>query len=98
MKLKRILSGLILLAIISSILILGNTMVVNIAISVVALIAINEYFNSLKNKHDMEKWIGNILAVSLAFINILPREIKLLIFPIAIVLLFLKVIITRHEN
>ena len=41
MKVKRIVSGLILLLILSIILILGNTTVVNIAISAVAIITIN---------------------------------------------------------
>ena len=38
MKVKRIVSGLILVAILAVILILGNTTIVNISISIVALI------------------------------------------------------------
>ena len=50
MNKKRTISGAILLAVVAIILILGNTTAVNIAISIVAIIAINEYFNVFKEK------------------------------------------------
>lgn len=98
MKIKRILSGLILVAILAIILILGNTTVVNISISILAMISINEYFNSFKGKYNVDKWVGNIMAILLAFIGILPKEAIILIFPISIVILFTKVVVTRNEN
>lgn len=98
MKVKRIVSGLILLLILSIILILGNTTVVNIAISAVAIITINEYFNSFNGKYNADKWVGTIIAILLAFIGFLPKEMLVLIFPIAIALLFTKVVVTRNEN
>jgi CDP-diglyceride synthetase len=98
MKVKRIVSGLILLLILSIILILGNTTVVNIAISAVAIITINEYFNSFNGKYNADKWVGTIMAILLAFIGFLPKEMLVLIFPIAIALLFTKVVVTRNEN
>lgn len=98
MKVKRIVSGLILLLILSIILILGNTTVVNIAISAVAIITINEYFNSFNGKYNADKWVGTIMAILLAFIGFLPKERLVLIFPIAIALLFTKVVVTRNEN
>ena len=98
MKVKRIVSGLILLLILSIILILGNTTVVNIAISAVAIITINEYFNSFNGKYNADKWVGTIMAILQAFIGFLPKEMLVLIFPIAIALLFTKVVVTRNEN
>lgn len=98
MKVKRIVSGLILLLILSIILILGNTTVVNIAISAVAIITINEYFNSFNGKYNADKWVGTIMAILLAFIGFLPKEMLVLIFTIAIALLFTKVVVTRNEN
>ena len=98
MKIKRILSGLILVTILAIILILGNTTVVNISISIIAMISINEYFNSFKGKYNVDKWVGNIMAILLAFIGILPKEAIILIFPISIVILFTKVVVTRNEN
>lgn len=95
---KRIISGIVLLLVVALILIFGNTTVVSIAISAVALITINEYFNSFKNEYNIEKWVGNIVAILLAFVNILPKEILILIFPSAIAVLFIKVIITGMKT
>lgn len=38
------------------------------------------------------------MAILLAFIGILPKEAIILIFPISIVILFTKVVVTRNEN
>lgn len=98
MNIKRIISGVVLLAIVAMILILGNTTIVNITMSIVALLAINEYFNCLGNKDIAIRILGNILAVLIAFLDKLPIEILILIFPTTIVLLFLKVIITEMKT
>lgn len=97
-KIKRFISGMILFLAVAVILIFGNSTAVNLTISVVAIIAINEYFNSLSKKYKVERWIGNILAILLAFINVLPKEMLILMFPIGIALLFFKVIITEMKT
>lgn len=97
MKIKRIISGTILFAIVAVILIFGNTMSVNIAISIVALLAINEYYNSFKNKN-LDRWIGNILAILVAFIDKIPSQIYMFVFPTIIALLFFKVIATKMKT
>ena len=97
-KIKRFISGMILFLAVAVILIFGNSTAVNLTISAVAIIAINEYFNSLSKKYKVEKWIGNILAILLAFINVLPKEMLILMFPIGIALLFFKVIITEMKT
>ncbi len=98
MKIQRIISGTILLIIVGIILILGNTTAVNLATSIVAIIAINEYFNSFKNKNNVDKWIGTILAILIAFIGITPVKVLILEFLVSIVLLFLKVIVTQMKT
>ena len=98
MNKKRTISGAILLAVVAIILILGNITAVNIAISIVAIIAINEYFNVFKEKNNLDRWVGNILAIMIAFLDILPIELILFIPHIVIVLLFLKVIITQMKT
>lgn len=98
MNVKRIISGVVLLAIVAIILILGNTTVVNITMSIVALLAINEYFNCIGNKDKVTRIIGDILAILIAFLDKLPIEILILIFPTTIVLLFIKVIITEMKT
>lgn len=97
-KIKRFISGMILFLAVAVILIFGNSTAVNLTISAVAIIAINEYFNSLSKKYKVERWIGNILAILLAFINVLPKEMLILMFPIGIALLFFKIIITEMKT
>lgn len=97
-EIKRFISGMILFLAVAVILIFGNSTAVNLTISAVAIIAINEYFNSLSKKYKVERWIGNILAILLAFINVLPKEMLILMFPIGIALLFFKVIITEMKT
>lgn len=97
-KIKRFISGMIFFLAVAVILIFGNSTAVNLTISAVAIIAINEYFNSLSKKYKVERWIGNILAILLAFINVLPKEMLILMFPIGIALLFFKVIITEMKT
>lgn len=97
-KIKRFISGMILFLAVAVILIFGNSTAVNLTISAVAIIAINEYFNYLSKKYKVERWIGNILAILLAFINVLPKEMLILMFPIGIALLFFKVIITEMKT
>ena len=98
MKIKRVISGLILFAIVAVILIFGNSKIVNVAISLVALFAINEYLGSLSLKNNVDKWVGNILAILLAFIGIIPKEMLILVFPISIAILFAKVITTQMKT
>lgn len=97
MNIKRIVSGLVLFAIITIILVFGNTAVVNMTMSIVALLAVNEYLNSIKNKDIVTRLLGDILAILIAFIDKLPIEFLILIFPITIVVLFMKVIITEMK-
>lgn len=97
MKVKRIISGVILFALLTLILICGNTTIVNLTISTVAIIAVNEYFNSFKGKKNVDRWIGNILAILIAFLNFLTPKVIIISFLVSIVLLFLKVIITEMK-
>ena len=57
MKLKRILSGVIGLPIVSLVLIYGNIYVIDVVFTFVALIALHEYFNALKKEYKPVKWI-----------------------------------------
>ena len=98
MKMKRVISGAILFAVTVAILISGITTVVNITIAIVALIAINEYFNSIKNRNKIERIFADILAISIAFLDIIPTHFLILIYPITITVLFIEVIITEMKT
>lgn len=74
MKLKRILSGVIGLPIVALILIFGNIYVIDVVFSIVAIIAIYEYFNSFKEECKPVKWLGYLSCILIAFIHVIPKE------------------------
>ena len=96
MKLKRVLSGVIGLPIVALILIYGNIYVIDVVFSVVAIIAIHEYFNSFKKEFKPVRWLGYIACILIAFIHIIPKEYLLftaaLTLSLIVAILFIKVI------
>lgn len=102
MKLKRILSGVIGLPIVALILILGNIYVIDVVFSIVAIIAIHEYFNSFKENYKPVKWIGYLSCILIAFIHVIPREYLLttlaLSVAVMIAALFIQVVVTNMKT
>ncbi len=98
MNFKRIISGVILIAILTVLLLSGSTFAINISTSTLAIMAINEYFNSFKEKRNLEKVIGTLFAIPIAFLNILPIEFFIVLLPVLIATLFLIVIVTEMKT
>jgi len=98
MKVKRVISGIIMFIMVAIVLIIGNKFAVNLAVSLVALLSINEYFNVFKEKKNVDRWIGNLLAISIAFMDYIPINLMLALIPAIIILLFLKVIVTEMKT
>ena len=80
MDLKRILTCVLGLPAIIAILVLGNTVVIDIFFAIVALIAINEYFNAFEKGRTAKpiKWIGYIISISIAVLRFFHLESSLL--------------------
>ena len=95
---KRIVSGVILFSALLVILIFGNTTIVNIAVSIVGILAISEYFNAFKNKDKGDRIIGLIVAALIAFLDFIPIEMITLLTPIIIIIFFTKAIITNMKT
>ena len=102
MKLKRIISGIIGLPIVALILIYGNIYVIDILFSIVAAIAIHEYFNSFKESNKPVKWIGYASCILIAFLHIIPMKYLVitlgLTIPVIIALLFIKVVVSNMKT
>ncbi len=98
MKKTRIISGVVLFSVLLLILIIGNTTIVNITASIVGILAISEYFNAFKNKDRIDRIIGLVMAISIAFLDIIPKEALPLMAPIIIVALFTKLIVTNMKT
>ena len=92
MDLKRLSSALLGFPLVMVVVLLGNKYVIDIVLSVVAIISLHEYYNAF-SKYNPIKWIGYLAAVSICFLHLIPIEqlfqyISLSI-PFIIVILFI---------
>lgn len=103
MELKRVSSALIGFPVVAIILIWGNKYLVDIAISIIAIMSLHEYFHSFKEQEGKKdlRWIAYFSAVTIAFIHVIPQEYILktiaAIIPIAILVLFAQVIASNMK-
>ena len=101
MNLKRIVSALIGFPGVLIILVFCNNYMVDIAISIVALISMHEFYNAVSKEAKPIRWIGYLACISIAFIHIIPVEyiepIRALIIPSIITVLFLHVILSSMK-
>ena len=98
MNVKRFLSGIILFPIFAVLMIVGNKFLIDIVISIVAVMCLHEFYKAFRCKANPIEWVGYIAAASIAFIHIIPSEliqpIITAIIPISILVLFVRVILS----
>lgn len=93
---KRLSSAILGLPMVIIVLIFGNKYLIDIAMAIVAIISLQEYFNAF-SKYKPIKWIAYLLAGLISLVHFIPEEqiftyIGLLI-PFVIVILFIELII-----
>ncbi len=102
MDFKRITSGLLGFPLVLIILIIGNNIVVGVALTIIAMLAMNEYFNAISKVAKPVKWIGYLSCVSITLINFIPIEYLPLVFtlsiPTILIILFAQVIVTEMKT
>lgn len=102
MDIKRLLSGTILFPIFAVIIVFGNKYLVDIFISIIALLSIHEFYKAFKGKANPISWIGYIAAIALAFIHIIPSNLTLAvigaIIPASIMILFAVIILSDMKR
>ena len=92
---KRIISGIIGLVILILIFSVNNMLVLNVAVTIIALLALSEFYNSFKSKNIKPiEIVGYLSALPILGISyVKPEVLKMIVFfilPIAIFLLFFK--------
>ena len=103
MGLKRVVSALILFPLVAIILIYGNKYLVDICVSIIAIMSLHEYFHSFKEQSDKKdlRWIAYLSACLISIIHIIPKEYILTIIaaiiPISILVLFAQVIASNMK-
>lgn len=101
MNVKRLLSGFILFPIFAIIMVLGNKYVIDIAISIVAIMCLHEFYKAFQGKAKPIEWVGYIAAAAIAIIHIIPSKLILsiiaAIIPASIMILFAKSILSETK-
>lgn len=102
MDIKRIVSGVLGFPLVLIILLIGNKIVVDIALSIIAVLSMNEYFNAVSKVSKPVKWIGYLSCFSIAIIHIVPQDylnmIVTLSVPTILIILFAQVIATDMKT
>ena len=96
MDLKRLSSALLGLPMVIIVLLLGNKYVIDVALSIVAIISLHEYYNAF-SKYKPIKWIGYLSAILICFIHLVHSEQLFnyiaLSIPFIVVALFIQLVI-----
>ena len=102
MDIKRITSGLLGFPLVLIILILGNNIVVDIALAIIAILSMNEYFNAISKVSKPVKWLGYLSCLSIALVPLIPSEYLgwgfILSIPTILIILFAQVIATEMKT
>lgn len=102
MDIKRLTSALLGFPLVVIILLIGNKIVVDIALSIIAILAMNEYFNAVAKVSKPVRWVGYLSCFSIAIIHIVPTEslkmVVTLAVPTMLIILFAQVIATEMKT
>ena len=102
MDIKRITSGLLGFPLVLIILLIGNKYIVDIALAIIALLAMNEYFNAVQKVSNPVRWVGYLSCFSIAIIHLVPVEslnmVVTLSVPTILLILFAQVIATEMRT
>ena len=96
MDIKRVSSALLGFPLVIMVLLLGNKFVIDVVLSIVTIISLQEYFNAF-NQYKPIKWLGYLLAILICFIHFIPAQ-QLFMYvglsvPFIIAALFIQLII-----
>ena len=102
MDIKRITSGLLGFPLVLIILLIGNKYIVDIALAIIALLSMNEYFNAVQKVSNPVRWVGYLSCLSIAVIHLVPSEqlnmVGTLSVPTILLILFAQVIATDMKT
>ncbi len=96
MDLRRVTSALLGLPMVVIVLLFGNKYVIDVALSIVAIISLHEYYHAF-SKYKPIKWLGYLIAILISFMHLIPTD-QLFYYigisiPFIIVILFIQLIL-----
>lgn len=102
MDIKRIVSSVLGLPMVIIVILFGNKYIIDIAMSIVAIISLHEYYNAVSKDSKPIKWLGYVTAALISLIHIINIEnlykIAILMVPIIITILFIQLIIDNMKH
>ncbi len=102
MDIKRLTSGLLGFPLVVLVLLIGDKIIVDIALAVIALLAMSEYLNAISKVAKPVKWVSYASCFSIAIIHIVPQEflnmVATLAIPTILIILFAQVIATDMKT
>lgn len=102
MDIKRLTSALLGFPLVVLVLIIGNKYIVDIALSIIAMIGMNEYLNAVSKKSNPVRWLGYLSCLSICFIHVIPVEylniVATLAIPAIFLILFIQLIATNMRT
>ena len=103
MDIKRITSALLGFPLVVIILTFGNKYVVDIFLSAIAMLGMQEYFNAISKDSKPVRWIGYISCLFIAFIHIIEEylqisQVLIMAIPTILLILFAQVIFTNMKT
>ena len=102
MDIKRITSGLLGFPLVLIILLIGDKVFVDIALAIIALLAMNEYLNAVSKVSKPVKWLGYLSCFSIMIIHLIPTSylnmVVTLAVPTILTILFAQVIATEMKT
>ena len=98
MDIKRITSGLLGFPLVVIIFLIGNKYIVDILLTIVAILAIDEYFNAVSKVCKPVRWVGYLSCLSISVIHLIPSAsmniVVTLSVPTIMLILFANIIAT----
>lgn len=102
MDIKRITSALLGFPLVLAIFLIGNKYVVDVALALITLLAMYEYFNAISKVAKPVKWIGYLSCLSISLLHIVPSSylwmVVTLAIPTILLILFAQVVATEMKT
>lgn len=99
MNIKRYVSGLVLFPIFAILMVFGNKYMIDIAISIISIMCLHEFYKAFRGKAKPISWVGYIVAIAIGVIHMIPSNLILPIvaafIPISIMVLFVRSILSE---
>lgn len=102
MKIKRILSGIVLFPLVAILLIFGNKYLVDVFVGIVSIMCIHEFYKAFREKAKPVAWLGYLVSVLICFVHLLPEAYILplitLTVLISLLILFVQVVFSNMKT